>query len=140
VSDAGDATAARAARTALVAAAREFNAGRYFEAHEALEEALEDVPDDCWRLFLGLIQVAVGYHKVTQELWTGAARMLEIGLAKLASEPDGARGVALGALRARAGSDLELLRAGRFDQRGFAASPPRLVLRPAFARPTRKPG
>jgi cytochrome c-type biogenesis protein CcmH/NrfG len=31
-------------RAALLAAAREFNSGRYFEAHEALEEALDDLP------------------------------------------------------------------------------------------------
>jgi len=51
-----------ALRAAVIAAARAFNSGRYFEAHEISEEALEEVPDDRWDLFVGLIQIAVGYH------------------------------------------------------------------------------
>src|SRR5690606_26855285 len=88
-------------REALVRAARELNAGRPFEAHEALEEALDDVPDELWELFLGLIQVAVGYHKLDQELWSGAVRMLGLGLAKLEPLPADAGGVKLETLRAR---------------------------------------
>src|SRR5512134_2941884 len=63
-------------RRLLVDAAREFNAGRYFEAHEVIEDGLEQVPDDLWELCIGLIQIAVGYHKTTQGLWRGAAKML----------------------------------------------------------------
>ena len=68
-------------RGVLLTAAREFNSGRWFEAHEALEEALEDAPDDAWPLLLGLIQVSVGYHKASQGLRSGAIRMLGLGLA-----------------------------------------------------------
>ena len=32
-------------RRAILEAAREFNAGRFFEAHEAIEEVLDDTPD-----------------------------------------------------------------------------------------------
>src|SRR5262249_190358 len=76
-----------ALHTLLVAAAREFNAGRYFEAHEVLEDGLEEVPDHMWNLFLGLIQIAVGYHKVTQKLWRGAAQMLSRALEKVEPFP-----------------------------------------------------
>ncbi|MBM4270291.1 MAG: DUF309 domain-containing protein [Deltaproteobacteria bacterium] len=113
---------------ALLAAAREFNSRRYFEAHEALEESLEDLSDDLWPLFLGLIQVSVGYHKVTQPLRPGAARMLEKGLEKLEPLAEDAGGVELDALRRRARSDLESLRAGRFDQADFERRPPRLIV------------
>jgi hypothetical protein len=114
-------------RRLVLAAAREFNAGRYFEAHEVLEEALDDVPDALWPLFLGLIQVAVGYHKLAQGN-PGAPRMLEIGLNKLAPLADDALGVALGALRERASADLAKLRAG--DDAPLAElgrTPPRLL-------------
>ena len=82
-----------------------FNAGRFFEAHEAFEELLDDVEEDArWDLLVALIQVAVGYHK-----WTsghpGAARMLGLGLEKLAAFPDVAWGIDVGTLRARVAGD-----------------------------------
>jgi hypothetical protein len=115
-----------ALRALIVAGAREFNAGRYFEAHEALEEGLDQVPEELWELFLGLIQIAVGYHKVTQQLWPGAARMLELGLAKLESFPDDAAAVDLRALRARARADLQAIREQRYQTVNLASSRPRL--------------
>lgn len=114
------------ARAALVAAAREFNAGRYFEAHEALEASLDDVPDELWELFLGLIQVAVGYHKVTQGLRSGAQRMLAIGLEKLAPFGDAEADLRVDVLRRRASDDLRALETGTFDLDRFATDPPRL--------------
>jgi uncharacterized protein len=111
---------------ALVAAAREFNAGRFFEAHEALEESLDDVPDALWELFLGLIQVAVGYHKITQDLRSGAKRMLRIGLEKLEPFGDEEAGLRLEALRRRATEDLQALESGGFDAGRFRSDRPRL--------------
>ena len=113
-------------RAVLVAAAREFNARRYFEAHEVLEEGLDVVPSDLWDLFLGLIQVAVGYHKVSQHLWTGARNMLERGREKIASFPATAAGLNLEALRQRVRDDIERLSAGAFDVDAWARQPPRL--------------
>ncbi len=118
-------------RDALIAAAREFNGGRYFEAHEALEEALDDLPDEQWNLFLGLIQIAVGYHKITQGLWSGAARMLTIGLEKVEGLPPRYGGVSLEPLRTRARRDRDALDARRFDDAAFRADPPRLQPTPA---------
>lgn len=117
-------------REALIEAAREFNHGRYFEAHEALEEALDDVPDAQWNLFLGLIQISVGYHKVTQGLWSGAARMLRIGLEKVDDLPPTFGGVKLGPLRERARADRDALDRRQFDADAFRADPPRLQPRP----------
>jgi uncharacterized protein len=126
-------------REALLAAAREFNAGRFFEAHEALEESLDDVPDALWNLFLGLIQVAVGYHKITQGLRSGAQRMLGIGLEKLAPFGDAEAGVRLDALRRRAQGDLDALANGTFDEDRFRSDPPRLQPLPRTPD-SRKPG
>ncbi len=84
---------------------RLFNTGRFFEAHEAFEDLLDEVESDGrWDLLLALIQIAVGYHK-----WTaghvGAQRMLGLGLDKLAGFPELAWGVDVAALRARVAAD-----------------------------------
>ena len=115
-----------ALRRVLIKAAREFNAGRYFEAHEVLEDGLDAVPDDLWELFLGLIQIAVGYHKTTQQLWTGARRMLERGVEKTAPFAPDAGGVNLEALRQRVRMDIAALCAGQFDAAAFTQHRPRL--------------
>jgi predicted metal-dependent hydrolase len=117
-----------AVRPLLIAAAREFNAGRYFEAHEVLEDGLESVPDDLWELFVGLIQIAVGYHKLTQGLWNGAARMLERGLEKIAGFPADAADLHMAPLRERVRRDLDALHIRQFDGDAFARRPPRLRL------------
>ena len=98
---------------------RRFNAGEFFEAHEAFEDCLDEVEDDDrWTLLLGLIQVAVGYHKQTSG-HPGAARMLGLGSAKLAPLPDVAWGVRVEALRRRVASDLASLARGE----GIAPAP-----------------
>ena len=57
-----------------------FNDGRFFEAHEAFEDLLDEVEEDGrWDLLIALIQVAVGYHKLASS-HAGSARMLGLGL------------------------------------------------------------
>jgi predicted metal-dependent hydrolase len=113
-------------RQVVIDAAREFNSGRYFEAHEVLEEGLDGVPDELWDLFTGLIQIAVGYHKLTQQLLSGALRMLESGSQKLVRYPTDAGGIDLETLRIRVGKDIRALREGDFDPQALALDPPRL--------------
>ena len=60
-----------------------FNAGRYFDAHEAWEEAWLTERGDTRLLLQGLIQVAAGCHKAGQGKAEGCARLLEAGLEKL---------------------------------------------------------
>ena len=106
---------------------RRFNAGEFFEAHEAFEELLDAVESDArWELLVALIQVAVGYHKCASG-HPGDRAMLEKGLAKLAPFADDAGGVALEALRARVRSDLAALAAGT-PAGTVLATPPRLTL------------
>jgi predicted metal-dependent hydrolase len=108
---------------------RRFNAGEFFEAHEAFEELLDTVEGDArWELLVALIQVAVGYHKCASG-HPGDQAMLEKGLAKLAAFTDDAGGVALDALRARVRSDLAALSAGT-STGTVLAHPPRLTLVP----------
>ena len=74
-----------------------FDAGRFWDAHEAWEEAwLEE--DGEVRLFLqGLIQVAAGYHKATVQLQPGGCvKLLGSGLAKLQPLPPDFCGLQLG--------------------------------------------
>ncbi len=113
-------------RALLIAAAREFNAGRYFEAHEVLEDALETIPAAQWNLCIGLIQTAVGYHKVAQQSWAGARRMLSLGMEKLEAYADDEVDLNLRALRQRLRADIEALGTGRFDLAAFRRRPPRL--------------
>src|SRR5262249_25886116 len=106
---------------------RRFNAGEFFEAHEAFEELLDAVESDArWELLVALIQVAVGYHKCASG-HAGDQTMLEKGLVKLVPFADDAGGVDLDALRARVRSDLAALAAGT-PARTVLARPPRLTL------------
>jgi len=109
---------------------RHFNAGRFFEAHEAFEDLLAAVEgDERWDLLVALVQVAVGYHKCASG-HSGAARMLALGLAKLAPFAAETRGVAIGALRDRVAADLRRLDAGEDLAAHVARDPPRLVPAP----------
>jgi hypothetical protein len=108
---------------------RRFNAGQFFDAHEAFEELLDTVEVDArWELLLALIQVAVGYHKCAS-LHPGGHVMLEKGLIKLAPFADDAGGVAIGALRTRVETDVAALAAGTPVPQ-VVAIPPRLMLVP----------
>ena len=117
---------------ALLRSIKDFNSGRYFEAHEALEDALDAVEDDdtTWQLFLGLIRVAVGYHKWVAG-YPGAQTMLAMGLDTLAPLPDECGGVRLETLRQRVRQDL-----ARLDQlpRGPDGHVPRITLTPRPAK------
>jgi predicted metal-dependent hydrolase len=109
---------------------RLFNAGQFFEAHEAFEELLDDVEaDGRWDLLVALIQVAVGYHKLASG-YDGAARMLGLGLEKLAALPNVAWGVDVGALRTRVAEDVATFEGttGSVDAR-LTTDPPRLTVR-----------
>ncbi|MBI3767917.1 MAG: DUF309 domain-containing protein [Deltaproteobacteria bacterium] len=110
----------------LQAALREYNAGRFFECHEALEELLDDTAAEDWNFVLGLIQIAVGYHKLTAG-HAGGEKLLAMGLKKLAPYADDHCGVDLARLRAGVAVDLERLAAARRDGRPLAPVPPRLL-------------
>ena len=113
---------------ALLRAVKDFNSGRYFEAHEHLEEALDDVEDDdnTWEMFVGLIQIAVGYHKYVSG-HPGGAKMLGKGLKKVSPLPEECAGVRLESLRQRVRQDVEDLE-NLENQIHIRASSPRIQL------------
>jgi len=110
----------------LQAALREYNAGRFFECHEALEELLDETTDEDWDFVLGLIQIAVGYHKLTAH-YAGGEKLLAMGLAKLAPYADDHGGLDL--RRLRRGVEADLARIAAAERAGTAATPqpPRLL-------------
>jgi hypothetical protein len=110
----------------FAAGVRHFNAGRFFEAHEAFEDLLEEVEgDERWELLVALIQVAVGYHKCTSG-HPGAARMLSLGLEKLGPFPALSWGLDVELLRARVVEDLATLDRGASLADRLRQVPPRL--------------
>jgi predicted metal-dependent hydrolase len=111
---------------ALLRSLKDFNSGRYFEAHEHLEEALDEVEmnAETWELFVGLIQIAVGYHKYASG-HPGGEKMLGLGLEKVSSLPDVCAGVRLEELRQRVREDLA--RSDQVQER-LRREPPRIML------------
>ena len=67
-----------------------FNAGKFWEAHEAWEDAWREEEGDT-RVFLqGLIQIAAGYFKATvQDQPRGCVKLLTSGLDKVSATPAG---------------------------------------------------
>jgi predicted metal-dependent hydrolase len=103
-----------------------FDEGKFWEAHEAWEEAwLEE--DGEVRLFLqGLIQVAAGYHKATVQLQpNGCVKLLRSGLAKLEPLPPEFLGVSLGRFLPEVVRTLEVAR--RWQSREVASFPPESI-------------
>lgn len=110
----------------LRAALREYNAGRFFECHEALEELLDDTAEEDWSFMLGLIQIAVGYHKLGAG-HAGGEKLLAMGLEKVVPYADDHAGLDVGRLRRGVAADVARLAEAR--RRGTVAvpAPPRLL-------------
>lgn len=64
-----------------------FNARRFWEAHEAWEELWLHAESDAHRFLQGLIQIAAAYHHLKRGTLSGAARLFEAGLQKIAPFP-----------------------------------------------------
>jgi hypothetical protein len=64
-----------------------FNAGAYFEAHEALETAWRAEPGYIRNLYQGILQVGVGYYHLLHGNYTGACKMLQRARPWLSSFP-----------------------------------------------------
>ena len=124
----------------IAVAVRHFNAGRFFEAHEAFEELLEQVESDGrWELAVGLVQVAVAYHKASAG-HPGVERMLGLGSQKLSAFPAVIYGIDVDALRRRIAEDSAILtRDGTLGTR-LAGTPPRITMRGRAGRVSRITG
>ena len=98
-----------------------FNAGRYFEAHEAWEQAWLVEQGDARVLLQGLIQVAAGCHKAWEGQAAGCVRLIGAGLEKL-ERVASAYGIA-GFARAMAGTHAHALRWERREEDGIGSIP-----------------
>lgn len=76
-----------------------FNQGAYFEAHEALEAAWRVEVGSSRDLYRGILQVAVMYHHVTQNNFTGAIKMFQRCMPWLLPFPEICHGVDIADLR-----------------------------------------
>jgi hypothetical protein len=65
-----------------------FNAGRYFEAHEAWEDMWREARGPLRFFYQGLVQAAVGLHHLSRGNLNGASAQLEKSLSKLEQYPD----------------------------------------------------
>lgn len=78
---------------------RLFNAGEYFEAHEALEDAWNAEEGDAKNLYRGVLQVAVTYLHITRGNYNGAIKVYERSRKWLDGLPVNCKGVHVGQLR-----------------------------------------
>jgi len=77
----------------------DFNAKRFFEAHEVWEELWLAAAEPEKTFLQGLIQVAAAFHHHGRGNARGRHSLLTAGIAKLAECPDDFRGIAVAKLR-----------------------------------------
>ncbi len=75
------------------------NAGRYFEAHEELEEAWREEKGKIRELYQGILEAAVTYLHITRGNYSGAVKVYGRSMRWLKDWPEQCRGVDVGQLR-----------------------------------------
>jgi uncharacterized protein len=92
---------------------RLFNAGEYFEAHEALEDAWNAEKGQVRELYRGILQIAVVYLHIKRRNYNGAIKVYGRSRRWLKDWPDLCRGIEVGRLRRDAeGAIAEVTRLG----------------------------
>jgi predicted metal-dependent hydrolase len=76
-----------------------FNAGLFFEAHEALEAAWRDESGPVRSLYCGILQIGVVYLHITRHNYPGAIKVFHRCQKWLQLWPETCRGVSVGQLR-----------------------------------------
>jgi len=100
----------------------EFNAGRYFEAHELLEHAWMEATDEAGDLYRSVLQVGVACLHIQRGNPRGAAKMLLRVPQWLDPLPDHCRGVDVGSLRATVSTLRTALESAKLSQSPLLAS------------------
>lgn len=95
-----------------------FDAGRFFEAHEAWEAHWLVEKDEPTRLLLqGLIQIAAAFHKlIDKQAPAPAASLFAKGLAKLDACPAGMEGLDIASFRERVRACAQQAQLGSLDR------------------------
>jgi len=91
---------------------RLFNEGRFFDAHEALEDVWRAAPAERKRFLQGLIQVAVAFHHHSQGNMVGTASLLRRAARNLSAYPDEFGGIRVRTLVESIGSCGQALERG----------------------------
>lgn len=113
------------AQSLLIQGIEEFNAGAYFECHEALEELWVQVTSPVRELYQGILQVGVALYKVERDQYRGAVKLLRSGVRHLTPFAPVCQGVDVARLIAEANRAREALEAlgpnrmGELDRRLF---------------------
>ncbi len=101
---------------------RLFNAGEYFEAHEAFEDAWNEEKGEIRNLYRGILQIAVMYLHITRGNYNGAVKVHARSQKWLNGWADVCRGIYVEELRRGAESVMQELtrlgaeRIGEFDR------------------------
>ena len=77
---------------------RLFNAGEFFEAHEALEDAWKAETGKVRDLYRGILQIAVVYLHITRQNYNGAVKVYGRSQKWLKDWPEICRGIEVGKL------------------------------------------
>jgi predicted metal-dependent hydrolase len=101
----------------------EIRAGRYFEAHEELEEAWRAAPSEERDFFQGLVHVAVAWYQAGRGRPVATGRQLEKATRRLAPFAPAHRGVDVDDLLAQVAAAQ-----ARVAEGSLALDPPRLSL------------
>jgi len=107
----------------------EFNAGKFFECHDTLEEIWQGIRGPARDFFQGLIQISVGFYHLRNGNLRGGESQLEKGLKALRRYGDRYAGMELGNLRGELELWLERVRAGA-DLRANVADLPKYRFTP----------
>ncbi len=103
----------------------EFNAGRFFECHDTLEDVWQGIRGPARDFFQGIIQVSVGFYHLGNGNRVGAQSQLHKALSNLAPYGDHYAGMELANLRREVQSWLERIR--RLEEmRGAVSDLPKL--------------
>ena len=93
----------------------EIRAGRYFEAHEELEEAWRAAPAEERDFFQGLVHVAVAWYQAGRGRPVATRRQLEKAERRLGPFAPAHRGVDVGALLLQVGAARKRVAEGSLD-------------------------
>jgi uncharacterized protein len=97
---------------ALRKGVEQFNAGKFFECHDTLEEVWQGIRGPARDFFQGLIQVSVGLYHLGNGNRAGATSQLDKALARLSSYGDRYAGIELETLRREVQLWLARIRSG----------------------------
>jgi uncharacterized protein len=102
---------------------RLFNAGKYFEAHEALEDAWNAERGKVRDLYRGILQIAVVYLHITRRNFEGAIKVYGRSQRWIKDWPDVCRGIQVADLRKNADTAIrEMQKLGKEHIREFDLS------------------